>query len=860
LDKNHTTSKKAFHRTKKEIMKKPSITAFATLMSLMFFFADTCQIYAQAAQMPSAGETVTAGSAIKGNSRISGVIVDSTASKVVEFASIALFNVASNSPVDGTTADESGKFEISKIAPGNYKLMISFIGFRDKAVNNIQVVKGKDVDLGKIVLVTNVKTLDEVTITGEKSMIEEKVDRLVYNAEKDITAKGGDAADILRKVPMLSVDLDGNLSLRGSSNIRVLVNNKPSTIIASNVADALKQIPADMIKSVEVITSPSARYDAEGSAGIVNIITKKNNLQGLMLNVDSGIGNRGTNLGLNGSYRKGKMGFTLGGFGRAFYNNAESLLNQETYSGANTLFTNQNSSAKDRGLFGHYSLGWDYDLGKNQALSAGLRYGTRNFIQKQNLTISQFQNLTPLSTSERRVDRKDLSGTIDFNIDYLRTFKPQQEWSISTLYSRTGLTNNFNTDILADGGAVASRLKNINQNYNSEMTLQTDYQTPIKKNQLVEFGAKGIFRTVNSDYQYFVAQGTGDFLLNASNPSGTLSYNQNVAAGYLSYTLTTPNKYTFKLGSRYEFTGITADRGELGKIEIPNYGSLVPSINVSKSVSSATTLKAAYNRRIQRPGIQQLNPNVNISNPQSISAGNPGLSPELTDNVELSLSTNIKKTYINASFFGRQTNQSITQIRMRIDSSADAILTTYDNIGTQRAFGANIFANVYLTPKWTLNGSVDLLQSYMEGQVTSENGVSVAAKNSGFNYGGRIMSQLSLTQGWGLQAFGFYRGREVQLQGSRTGFYMYSLGFKKEFANKKGSIGFGAENFLTKGVRFTSDLSSPQLFKQTSATQLYNRNFKITFSYSIGKMSFDAPKRKTRSVSNTDVIGGGDQK
>jgi outer membrane receptor protein involved in Fe transport len=792
----------------------------------------------------------------QGNSKISGIVQDSAAVKGVEFASIALFNVADNKAVDGTTADENGKFAISKVAPGNYKLLISFIGYKDKAINNIKIEKGKDIDLGNVQLASSVQNLQEVTITGEKSLVEEKVDRLVFNAEKDITSKGGDASDLLRKVPMLSVDLDGNVSLRGSSNIRVLINNKPSTIIASNVADALKQIPADMIKSVEVITSPSAKYDAEGSGGIINIITKKNNLQGLTLNIDSGVGNRGSNLGLNGSYRKGKMGFTLGGFGRAFYNKATSILDQTTFSGTDSYLTNQSSTAKDRGLFGQYSLGWDYDLGKNQALSAGLRYGTRNFIQKQDLTINQFENGTLDNTSLRKVDRKDLSGTIDFNIDYIRTFKPQQEWSISTLYSRTGLTNNFNTDLLSESGAVGSRLKNENKNENSEFTLQTDYQTPIGKNQMLEFGAKGIFRTVNSDFKYLVAGESGDFTLSTTNPAGALNYNQNVAAGYVSYTLTTKNKYTFKAGTRYEYTGISADLGTEKVISIPNYSNFVPSINVSKALSGSTTLKAAYNRRIQRPGIQQLNPNINLSNPQNISTGNPSLSPELTDNFELALSTNVKKTYLNVSAFARQTNNSITQVRMAVDTLQGAIVTTYDNIGTQRAYGMNVFANVYLTSKWTVNGSIDLLHSYLEGQTTGLDGTSVSASNSGFNYGGRLMSQIALQNGWGLQAFGFYRGKEIQLQGTRTGFYIYSLGFKKDFANKKGSIGFGAENFLTKGVKFTSDLNSPQ-FVQSGQTQLYNRNFKVTFSYSIGKMSFNAPKRKTKSVNNTDVVGGG---
>lgn len=833
-------------------MKKKNLTSFkvVTIIALLFLLSQS-----GFAQGPNMQPSIT--SAPKGNSKISGQVSDSLDAKAVEFASIALVNAADNKVVDGAVADDAGKFTLSGVASGKYKLLVSFIGFKDKTINNIVVENGKNVDLGMIKMTANTKTLAEVTITGEKSMVEEKVDRLVYNAEKDITSKGGDASDLLRKVPMLSVDLDGNVSLRGSSNIRVLINNKPSTIIASNVADALKQIPADMIKSVEVITSPSAKYDAEGSGGIINIITKKNNLQGLTLNVDSGVGNRGTNLGLNGSYRKGKMGFTLGGFGRAFYNKATSVLDQDTKSGSDIFTTKQNANAKDRGLFGQYSLGFDYDLGKNQALSAGVRYGTRNFVQKQNLFIDQFTNDVATSTSERKVNRKDLSGTVDLNVDYVRTFKPGQEWSFSTLYSRTGLTNNYDTDILNTEGAVDSRQKNVNDNHNTEFTLQTDYQTPIKKNQMLEFGGKGIFRKVNSDYAYLIAAATGDFAINPDNPSGTLNYNQNVAAGYVSYSLTTKNKYTFKVGTRYEYTGISADMGEEGKVSIPSYGNIVPSINVSKNLNDATTVKAAYNRRIQRPGIQQLNPNVNLANPQSISMGNPALSPELTDNFEVGLSTNIKKTYLNFSAFYRNTDNSITQVRTTVDTLAGAIVTTYENIGRQTAYGMNVFANVYITSKWTVNGSIDLLQSHMEGQTTNEEGLSEKVTNSGFNYGGRIMSQLTLKKGWGLQGFAFYRGKEYQLQGSRTGFYMYSLGFKKDLPNKKGSIGFGAENFMTKGVRFSSDLKSP-LLAQTMQTQLYNRNFKITFNYTIGKMSFDAPKKKTRSVSNSDVKGGGD--
>ena len=274
---------------------------------------------AAVAQNPSAGapaQEVTQ----KGHARVFGAIVDAESNQPVEFANVALIDPQTSKPVDGSVADDKGKFNIIKVAEGTYNVSISFIGYETQEIKNITVDKKGDVNLGIVKLSTGSKILKEVVVEGQKELIEERVDRTIYNAENDATARGGDATDVLKRVPMLSVDLDGNVSLRGSSNVTVLINNKPSTIMASSIADALKQIPADQIKSVEVITSPSAKYDAEGTGGIINIITKKNTLQGATLNIDAGVGVRGSNLGLNGNYRTGKMGFSLGGFGRAMYN------------------------------------------------------------------------------------------------------------------------------------------------------------------------------------------------------------------------------------------------------------------------------------------------------------------------------------------------------------------------------------------------------------------------------------------------------------------------------------------------------------------------------------------------------------
>jgi outer membrane receptor protein involved in Fe transport len=798
----------------------------------------------------------------KGTAKITGYVVDSAITKAVEFASIALYNRTTGKAVDGTVADDKGKFTLNKLVAGDYKLLITFVGFKSKTIDSLSISNGQTLDLGVIKLSTSVKTLAEVTVTGQAAIIEEKVDRLVYNADKDILAKGGDATDVLRKVPLLTVDLDGNVSLRGNQNVRVLINNKPSTIVASSVADALKQIPADQIKTVEVITSPSAKYDAEGSGGIINIITKKNSLQGLNLNIDSGVGNRGSILSLNGSYRKGKAGFTVGGFGRGIYNTiTKTNLDQTSVVNNVTTLTRQSGDGHSQGLFGQYNAGFDYDLAKNQSLTAGVRYGVRNFVNQQNLLTQLFTNNMPNFAQNRYVDAKNLSGTVDMNVDYLHTFKPQQEWSVSTLYSRTDLTNNFNADLLSGTGTLTGRQQNLNKNVNQEFTFQSDYQTPIKKNQQIEFGGKAIFREVNSDYQYLLAGPTGGFTTEKNGTQGALLYHQNIGAAYTSYTYTTKKRYTFKGGLRYEHTFIDASTAEKGNLGVGDYGVLVPSVNASKTFSGYT-LKLGFNRRIQRPGLQQLNPNFNAANPQNITIGNPSLRPELTNNVELGVSKTIKKTFINATFFGRATNNAIVLVSRPSDTLAGAIVNKYENIGRQYAFGTNTFINVAVTSKINVGVFMNAFYTSLSGQVVGRTGLTSELTNTGFNVSGGSFMQAQFKHGWGVQAFGFMQGNTIQLQGKQGGFAFYTVGAKKEFANKKASLGLAAENFFQERFNIHSELNSP-LFNQVNDVYLYNRGIRLTFTLKVGKVTTEAPRKRAKSVNNDDVKsdgngGGGD--
>ena len=808
---------------------------------------------AAVAQNPSAGAPVQEVTQ-KGHARVFGAIVDAESNQPVEFANVALLDPQTGKPVDGSVADDKGKFNIVKVAEGTYNVSISFIGYETQEIKNITVDKKGDVNLGIVKLSTGSKILKEVVVEGQKELIEERVDRTIYNAENDATARGGDATDVLKRVPMLSVDLDGNVTLRGSSNVTVLINNKPSTIMASSIADALKQIPADQIKSVEVITSPSAKYDAEGTGGIINIITKKNTLQGATLNIDAGVGVRGSNLGLNGNYRTGKMGFSLGGFGRAMYNVNGSFENSQLTKDLvnnNEYLNLQRADTRSNGLFGNYTLGWDYDIDKKNSLAASVRFGARNNKSYQDgLLTESYANDAFTSSTLRDVVTNDLSNTVDVNLTYTHLYeKPQKEFSLMALYSKNNRNNDFNNLTKEENGTeITKGYINLNDAYNQEITIQADFQTPISTNQMLELGGKDIMRKAFSDFTYLQDM-DGDGLYEISDApllTNNLNYDQNIVAGYLSYTLSLPKGYSIKAGSRYEYTTIQAYSKTEENIDIPSYGVFVPSVNVSKKLK-AGTVKLAYNRRIQRPSIQFLNPNIQSSNQINISAGNPELDPEYTNNYELGYSTFIKGTSLNFTSFVRNTTGSIQRVRQTTEIEGQ-ILTTFENIGTENAYGASIFANVNVG-KLSLNGGGDVYYSVLDNNID--------AHNEGFVVSGRLFGSYNIKDGWGLQFFSFMRGRDVQLQGTRGGFSMYSLGVKKDLKDKKGSIGIGAENFFTPNFKIKSTAVSSTL-DQNSLNIMHNMSVRVTFSYRLGKMSVEARPKRGRSINNDDLKDGGD--
>lgn len=659
---------------------------------------------------------------------------------------------------------------------------------------------------------------------------------------------------------MLSVDLDGNVSMRGSSNILVLIDNRPSAIAASSISDALRQIPADEIKAVEVITSPSARFDAEGTSGVINIVTKKNNLQGVTMNINSGAGLRGSNFGLQGSARKGKFGFSLGGFGRAGYNILGRFENEQLFPLQSSITSiRQSANTERRDMFGRYNFGVDYEINQYNFITGSVNFGFRNSNNEQTNFLTQtFAGDQLLSSLNRMTDTKDNSNSVDVSLNYTKTFeKKGKELSILTLYSLNDRENSFTNTLYETENLeeVFSRIRNVNPSKNEEFTVQVDYVTPLdqKGTQIIEYGAKNILRKASSDFSYFLSQGTGDFVEDP-NPSRTnqFSYDQNVTAGYLSLTFPVLKNYVLKPGLRYEYTSINAEFANEFQAEIPSYGTLVPSVNASRRLKNGNMIKLAYNRRIQRPSLRFLNPNIEASNPLQISQGNPELDPELTDNYELGYSTFIKGTTLNFTGFYRNTTGSIQALRTVQEDGV--IFTSYENIGREQAIGSSVFMNINISNKFSLNGGFDAYYAILDNGLTDPQ---FAAQNEGFVVGGRMFGNYTLPKNWQIQLFSFARGRQVQLQGTSGGFAAYGLNLNKQFNEKRGSIGFGAENFLAKEFIIRNQIITPTII-QNSTSAIRNLNFKVNFSYRIGKLSMDQRPRRRKSINNDDLKDGGD--
>ncbi len=811
---------------------------------LLFTLFTLCSLSAFAQGYPAA-------SSITG--RISGTVTDSIAKAPVEYASASLYRENDPSPVAGVVTATDGSFKLTDVKPGKYKLLLSFIGYVDKTIMVETTGAKPDLDLGSIKLASSATALNEVVVQANNGLVANKIDKLVYNVEKDVTAAGGSASDVLQKVPMVSVDLNGNVSVRGDGNVRILINGKPTGSTSANVADVLKTIPADQIKNIEVVTSPSAKYDAEGSAGIINIITKEKSTSGISGSVSGGVGTRQNNLSANVNYNKNRFSLSanVGGNGgwpqNSTYDSRQAINNGIV----NTLQTTNGSSKVSRiGINSSLTAGYEFNAFNNIRSTFRLNRGQWQSDGHTDNVFTDFVNAANDNTYTGDTNSKNTWGGFDWSADYTHKFKKEgheltfsSQWSQNkntTIY--TNQYSDFYTNQQADNNAK-----------NNEYTLQLDYTLPMSEKFKLEAGGKTIFRRLASNFVNKVPDADGNFVYDPVN-SNLYDYNQDVFAAYTVGTITLPRDYTIMAGARVEQTNIDGTpTNELQTDLQPfsnKYTTFIPSLTFQKKLTESASLKLNYTKRITRPSLNYLNPFINRSNIQAQTQGNPDLDPEISQTVELGYSTFSQKRTINFSVYYRHITGLIEGIATPLEGQSGTI-TNYFNIGENNSFGTNFFGSVTLFKNLSLRGNFNAYTYKPDptgvfSQTQSQNGTY-------FQYNAFVSGTYNFKHDLVAEAFMIQNSSRRTIQGTNPSFNLMVFGLKKQFWNKSASLGLNITSPFKEKLEFKQE-STGSGFNQNSRFAVPIRSFGLTFSYNFGKMNFANSQKK--GVNNDDLKQG----
>lgn len=792
---------------------------------------------------------------IKG--KISGVLVDSISGAPISFATISLKKAGKKKIIDGVLSEGEGNFKF-EIKNGKYDVEVSFLGYETKIIPAVETtLKDPDYNMGTISLAPSNYILDAVEVTEKRALVENKVDKIVFNAEDDASIAGGDATEVLRKVPLLAVDLDGNVSMRGSQNVRILINGKPSGMFSSNTADALKMFPADQIKKVEVITSPGAKYDGEGSAGIINIITKKENIEGVAGTVSGSVGTRQNNGNLNLNIGRGRFGFTAnGGTYYSIPNDAPNSFNRTEIPSDVVLFSREGVTNTSRLGFNGSVSGF-YDFNAYNAINTTV--SARGFTFDTDGTYDSF--LGGLNIDGSSQSFVNYSG-IDWNSDYTRKFEDndKREFTIATQVTKNIRTSdNFVVEALQDNSTF--RNENIlNDPDNLELTAQIDYIHPIGSSKL-EVGTKAVIRDIDTPSLYYdFNQSTGEYDVLDNNRSNTFIYDQDVYAGYVSLNYFI-GKFNLISGVRYERTQINGV-GDQSAEEVNNsYDNFLPNFVISRSMANFRTIKLAYSQRIQRPSLDFVNPFLNTTDIGNFSIGNPLVNPELTHQVELSYNTNILGFTVFSSAYYKKTNNIIESLVFNtnsienlngselcagstIGSEDERTVTTFCNASTNNSVGINLFTSKSIS-KLTLRGGGDIYTYNATGMVNNEE-----LSNSQLSYRLFTSGEYSISSTVKADFFGFFQAPRFTLQGQNPSFSIFGVGFRKDFKNA--SLGIRIIEPFSENKSFDSDITGDG-FRQVSRFAIPFRSFGLNFRYKFGKVDFKERKSK---IKNTDQKQG----
>lgn len=730
-----------------------------------------------------------------------GKVIASESTSPLGFASVALLTSEDSSLIAGTYTEEDGTFSLITKNAGPFLLRLNYLGYQEKWVGGIEKDPNQsNRDLGKILLSAKSTTLDAVEIKAEKSRMEFHLDKRVFNVGRDLSNIGGTASDLLDNIPSITVDIEGNVSLRGNSNVRILVNGRPSGLSST---DALQQFSANMIEKVEIITNPSSRYEAEGTAGIINIILKKEKRYGWNGTFDGTFGiPTSHNLSANLNFRTKKLNWFANVGGRLRNTPRNSSEYREDYNDLGLLseITDQQRVSTRGGQSGNIRFGLDYTLGKNATLTGAVVYRISDDFNTSDIDLLYLNpESIQLGFTQRENEEEEDEYSLDYNLRFERKFSGKNhKLTAMIMYEdewEREYTNAFEQDF--DGQSQFINLDESiidNEESTKETRLQVDYERPVGEQGRFELGFLSNIRDINTRFQVDEFNDETRLWETLLSQTNRFVYDEQIHGAYTSFGNKLGPKMSYQLGLRAEYTSVETLLRDTQEENSQEYLSFFPSVFFNYELTEGNALQLSYSRRLRRPRFWDLNPFFNYTNPLSQRSGNPALNPEFSNAFELSYIRTWSKASVSASVYYRKTLDAITRFRF-IDTS-QVVLTSDgreqnpsisrpENIATEENMGAEFSVNLSPSKKIDITWSGNIFYSTLNAE-----NLSISSATSFTSWTSRLNSQVELPGQIDMQVMVNYRGPRQFPQGKQRSMLFTDLGLSKDFLGDKMTISF----------------------------------------------------------------------
>lgn len=794
---------------------------------------------------------------------VSGIVTDSETSEPLEYATISLKHKRIPDKIFGGVTDENGKFSVD-VNPGMYNVKIDYISFIPYSNENL-IVRG-NTNIGNVPLNIDVSVLDEVEVRAERTQVEIRLDKKIYNVGQDITVKGGNVSDVLANIPSIDVDFEGNISLRGNSNVRILINGKPSGLVGLSGPQGLRSLPSESIEKVEVVTSPSARYSAEGTAGILNIILKKQNLLGFNgnFNVNLGIPK---NEGINGTLNVRNEKINL--FGTVNLSNSENtgtFFSETNYIRQDlTIDETNDSDNNNKNIF--FNLGSEYYFDDDTSLTLSGFYKKGDESSFLTNLVNDISSGSISSTNNRLRNETELDESFEYALDFYKDYdRDGQTLSARISYEESEDDGLEDIEDFATFPQISESIfeKVSNVDFQKRLLGQVDFVYPIDKETEFEFGYRGNFLERETDYD--VSFLTGNNFVSDPGLSNIFNYKESVNSVYTQFGKKF-NKLSALLGLRYENSRQEIDQRTTNQFEIKKYSDIFPTLNLAYEFSNQESLTFGYSKRVRRPRGWNINPFPRRNSVTSFRRGNPFLDPTFTTALEIDYLKRFKKFTVNTSVFYRQSDGNIERITEETGEIIDLIigndpdtpllqvpvLESYPiNLSTNKRIGSELSLTYTPSRSVRLNASFTINSSSIRGQYEDQN-----FDSDDTNWSTRFNGFFRLPKDFSIQFFGFVRGPSESAFSKNKAFGFVSGAIQKTILEKKGTLSLKfSDLFNTSRWKYESFRDS---FYRKGEGRWREPTYVLTFSYRFNDNKYKQRKKNIRRNQGDGDQGGGDE-